>query len=215
MAIFGSNTTGAGYESINNNVAYGCLYTLSEPGTITQISIECYSSYGASFKGVIWSGEDYSVKAVGSATSISASKAFRHSSVDNVDLQAGSYYIGLVVNNTTGFYYNVNGNTYRQNSNNYTSPAVLSGGSGGSGQECSFYATYDPLPAYEISGTKSETARIIVLDESDWSIESNTVVSGSGAYEVDMYDTNSRTIIARNNSGELVGYGNITPVIKE
>jgi hypothetical protein len=215
MAIFGSNTTGAGYESINNNVAYGCRFNLSEPGVVTQISIECYSSYGASFKGVIWSAEDSSVKAVGSATSISASKAFRHSSVDNVTLQAGYYYIGLVVNNTTGFYYNVNGNTYKENNNNYSSPAALSGGSGGSGRECSFYATYDPLPAYEISGTKSETARIIVFDESDWSIESNTVVSGSGVYEIDMYDTNTRTVIAKSNSGELLGYGNITPVAKE
>ena len=35
---------------------------------------------------------------------------------------------------------------------------------------------------YKISCTKSETARIIILKESDWSIESNTVVSGSGAY---------------------------------
>jgi hypothetical protein len=35
---------------------------------------------------------------------------------------------------------------------------------------------------YKISGSKSHTARIIILKESDWSIESNTVVSGSGNY---------------------------------
>ena len=28
---------------------------------------------------------------------------------------------------------------------------------------------------YKISGTKSETSRIIILKESDWSIESNTI----------------------------------------
>ena len=37
---------------------------------------------------------------------------------------------------------------------------------------------------YKISGTLSDAARIIVLKESDWSIESNTEESGA-SYEVD------------------------------
>ena len=65
-----------------------------------------------------------------------------------------------------------------------------------------------------IAGFKSETGRIIVLNESDWSIEYNTVVYISGVYTIDMYYTNSRTGIARSNSGELLGYGNIIPIDK-
>jgi len=70
----------------------------------------------------------------------------------------------------------------------------------------------DPNMVNKISGTKSETARIIVLKESDWSIESNTVVSGSGAYEVETVDIESKTIIARNDDGCVKGYGSITPI---
>lgn len=73
-----------------------------------------------------------------------------------------------------------------------------------------------PTEAYsqtiKISGVKSETTRVLVLDESDWSIESNTVVSGSGAYEVETSDTGNRTVLGRTNSGWTIGFGNITPI---
>jgi len=65
---------------------------------------------------------------------------------------------------------------------------------------------------YKISGTKSETARVIVVKESDWSIESNTVISGSGAYEVDGLETGAKTVIAESNEFELLGYGSVTPI---
>ena len=65
---------------------------------------------------------------------------------------------------------------------------------------------------YKISGTKSETTRIMVFDESDWSIESNTVVSGSGDYEVEVADTGKRAVISRANDGEVIGYGDVTPI---
>jgi len=60
---------------------------------------------------------------------------------------------------------------------------------------------------HKISGTKSETARIIVLNEADWSIESNTVVSGSGAYEMLDVVSGTKTVIARSEEGKIVGYG--------
>ena len=63
---------------------------------------------------------------------------------------------------------------------------------------------------YKISGTKSETARIIIFKESDWSVESNTIVSGSGSYEVDSLVTGDKLIVARTNEGELLGYGNVS-----
>ena len=65
---------------------------------------------------------------------------------------------------------------------------------------------------YKISGTKSETARIIIFKESDWSIESNTVVSGSGSYEVDSLVTGDKLIVARTNNGEVIGYGAVAGI---
>jgi len=66
--------------------------------------------------------------------------------------------------------------------------------------------------AYKISGTKSETARIMILKESDWSIESNTVISGSGAYEVDGLETGVKTAFSRAEDGEILGFGSVTPI---
>jgi len=66
--------------------------------------------------------------------------------------------------------------------------------------------------AYKILGTKSETARIIIFKEADWSIESNTVVVGSGAYEIDSLETGNKLIVAESGDGELLGYGNVTPI---
>jgi alpha-tubulin suppressor-like RCC1 family protein len=65
---------------------------------------------------------------------------------------------------------------------------------------------------YKISGTKSETARIMILKESDWSIESNTVISGSGVYEVDGLETGTKTTLARTEDGEFIGFGSVTPI---
>ena len=64
---------------------------------------------------------------------------------------------------------------------------------------------------YKISGTLSDAARIIVIKESDWSIESNTEES-VGAYEVDSLETGAKFILGRKSDGESVGYGNVTPI---
>lgn len=64
---------------------------------------------------------------------------------------------------------------------------------------------------YKISGEKSETVRIIIIKESDWSIESNTVVSGPGAYLIEDLEAGNKLIFGRKEDGEIVGYGNITP----
>jgi len=66
--------------------------------------------------------------------------------------------------------------------------------------------------AYKISGTKSETARIMIIKESDWSIESNTVISGSGAYEVDGLAAGAKTVVAEPNESETLGFGGVTPI---
>jgi len=67
--------------------------------------------------------------------------------------------------------------------------------------------------SYRISGSKSETARIVVLKESDWSIESNTVVSGTGAYEIDSLASGTKTVIAVKDDGHFCGYGNVLAVV--
>ena len=61
--------------------------------------------------------------------------------------------------------------------------------------------------AYKISGTKTATARITILKESDWSIESNTVVSGSGSYAIEGLTSGYKTVVARTTEGETLGYG--------
>jgi hypothetical protein len=66
--------------------------------------------------------------------------------------------------------------------------------------------------AYNIIGNISEASRIIVLNESDMSIESNTTHSG-GAFDVTANDDNDKIIIARKNDGESFGYGAITPIM--
>jgi hypothetical protein len=68
---------------------------------------------------------------------------------------------------------------------------------------------------YKISGTKSETGRVIVFKESDWSIESNTVVSGSGAYEITDLIGGQKLAIARSAGGEIAGYGNVVAAFYE
>jgi alpha-tubulin suppressor-like RCC1 family protein len=62
---------------------------------------------------------------------------------------------------------------------------------------------------YKISGTKSETGRVMVLKESDWSIEANTVVSGSGDYEITELESGSKLVFSRAEDGEVVGYGTV------
>jgi len=63
---------------------------------------------------------------------------------------------------------------------------------------------------YKISGTLSDAARIIIIKEADWSIESNSSKS-SGAYEADDVENNAKLVIARKSDGEILAYGNVSP----
>ncbi|RKZ10849.1 hypothetical protein DRQ25_01705 [Candidatus Fermentibacteria bacterium] len=62
---------------------------------------------------------------------------------------------------------------------------------------------------YKISGTKSETTRVFVLDESDWSIEYNSVISGSGDYAITTLSSGIKTVFGRTSEGEVIGYGRV------
>jgi hypothetical protein len=63
---------------------------------------------------------------------------------------------------------------------------------------------------YKISGNVASESRILVIKETDYSIESSTVETG--AYEIESLDDSNKLILARNvSTGEAEGYGLITP----
>jgi len=61
---------------------------------------------------------------------------------------------------------------------------------------------------YKISGTLSDATRIIVIKESDWSIESNTSES-AGAYEIGVLVSGTKLVAGRKSDGESLGFGNV------
>ena len=64
---------------------------------------------------------------------------------------------------------------------------------------------------YKIEGTLQYPGRILIFDESDWSLEANEL-KPAGAYEISGLNGNKKTIVARANSnGKTVGVGNVTP----
>jgi len=63
---------------------------------------------------------------------------------------------------------------------------------------------------YKISGTLNGSARILVLNESDWLIESN-VEKPAGDYELPGLVSGTKTVVAIDESGEIVCYGNVLP----
>jgi len=64
---------------------------------------------------------------------------------------------------------------------------------------------------YKISGELSDVARIIVIKESDWGIESNTNES-SGIYNITSLTNTDKWIVSRKSDGETITFGNVTPV---
>jgi hypothetical protein len=63
----------------------------------------------------------------------------------------------------------------------------------------------------KISGILSNAARVIIIKESDWSVESNTN-KASGAFEVNSLSLGAKTVISRSVQGECLGFGNVTAV---
>jgi len=59
-----------------------------------------------------------------------------------------------------------------------------------------------------LKGSLSETSRVIVFKESDWSIEYNAVISGSGPYEIYPLVSGTKTVVARREEdGWAKGHG--------
>jgi len=61
-----------------------------------------------------------------------------------------------------------------------------------------------------ISGTLSDDCRIIIIKENDWSVESNTTVSGT-QYEITGLTADKKLFVARKSDGEVVAYGYVSP----
>jgi hypothetical protein len=62
---------------------------------------------------------------------------------------------------------------------------------------------------YKISGELSDTARIIIIKESNWAAETNSNES-SGAYEIDSLDSGTKLVVARKSDGEILSYSGVT-----
>lgn len=73
-----------------------------------------------------------------------------------------------------------------------------------------------PTSAYSeirkfISGSLNDAARVLIFDESDWSLVSNSLES-AGDYVIDVDDAVSTiTVAARSADGEIIGYQNVVP----
>jgi len=66
---------------------------------------------------------------------------------------------------------------------------------------------------YKISGTVSDTTKVMIFKESDWSLEESTTISGYSTFEILDVASGTKTIIGRRISdGMSIGYGNITPL---
>jgi hypothetical protein len=65
---------------------------------------------------------------------------------------------------------------------------------------------------YIITGNLPSAARLIVINENDYSVVEHTDSYSSGSYEIGLDDAdNNRIILARRSDGETVGFGGVTP----
>jgi len=62
---------------------------------------------------------------------------------------------------------------------------------------------------YKISGNLNEDAKIIVVKENDWSVET-TSDKVAGAYEITV-DAGDKLVLARKSNGQSASYGDVTP----
>jgi len=61
---------------------------------------------------------------------------------------------------------------------------------------------------YEISGNAEQPTRIIVINESDWSVEANQIVSGN--YSLYLNSSGSKIVVGRLPDGQSIGFGGVS-----
>lgn len=65
--------------------------------------------------------------------------------------------------------------------------------------------------SYKISGSTSENSRIIIMNETDWSVEYTT--SGTlGNFEISGLSNGKKVVLARNDLGKITAAGDIIPI---
>lgn len=65
----------------------------------------------------------------------------------------------------------------------------------------------------KIKGNIGEAGRVLIFDESDFStIEVNEVVGAGGAFDIEVPVSGTKLVLARNTSGETIGYGSVSSV---
>jgi len=64
---------------------------------------------------------------------------------------------------------------------------------------------------YKISGTLTENSRVMIVNEADWSIESNTQETPS-SFEVTTLTSGNKIVLARTSEGEITGFGSVAPI---
>lgn len=65
---------------------------------------------------------------------------------------------------------------------------------------------------YKISGTTTEDCKILVIKESDWTVEATEEVT-TGDYVIDSLTAGEKTVIATKTDGNTVGYGLVNSVL--
>lgn len=63
----------------------------------------------------------------------------------------------------------------------------------------------------KVSGTLNDGARILVIEESGWTLESNSVETPA-SFEITGLASGDKLIIARSNDGEIAAYGGVEAV---
>ena len=66
------------------------------------------------------------------------------------------------------------------------------------------------LPPTITGSTNQNGVRALVIDNTSWAIEHNSVLS-AGDYDINFTNTQPKTIVAINSAGETVVFGNVTP----
>jgi hypothetical protein len=66
---------------------------------------------------------------------------------------------------------------------------------------------------YKVSGSVigDSDARILIINEADWSVEKNVIASGIGVYE-ESVSSGTKTIISRDYQGKIEGFGGVSPI---
>jgi len=68
----------------------------------------------------------------------------------------------------------------------------------------------EPLTPLKLSGSTTENSTVVIINESDWTTE--TVVSGIvGNFEISPVVSGTKTVLARTDFGDVIGFGKILP----